>query len=115
MSTGLRDRKKLETRRAIAERGPAADAEHGPDGVTIEQISEAADVVAPHLLQLLLLQGGGDPRRRPRAAGRAAGPAAAGPPDEAPVEAAARPSWRTVALCRATPSCWAQHRPPGSW
>lgn len=41
---GRRDRKKAETRRAIAAAALALTLEHGPDGVTVEQISEAADV-----------------------------------------------------------------------
>jgi AcrR family transcriptional regulator len=44
MPTGLRDRKKTATRRALASAALRLTLEYGPDGVTIEQISDAADV-----------------------------------------------------------------------
>jgi AcrR family transcriptional regulator len=44
MTEGRRDRKKAETRRALAAAALRLTLEHGPDGVTVEQISDAADV-----------------------------------------------------------------------
>jgi AcrR family transcriptional regulator len=44
VTKGRRDRKKAETRRALAAAALRLTLEHGPDGVTIEQISDAADV-----------------------------------------------------------------------
>jgi AcrR family transcriptional regulator len=45
MSEGRRDRKKAETRRALAAAALRLTLDHGgPDGVTVEQISDAADV-----------------------------------------------------------------------
>jgi AcrR family transcriptional regulator len=41
---GRRERKKLANRRAIARAALLLAVEHGPDGITIDQISEAADV-----------------------------------------------------------------------
>jgi AcrR family transcriptional regulator len=41
---GRRERKKLETRRALAQEALRLALEHGPDNVTIEDIAEAADV-----------------------------------------------------------------------
>ena len=41
---GRRERKKLETRRALASAALRLAVEKGPDQVTIEEISDAADV-----------------------------------------------------------------------
>jgi AcrR family transcriptional regulator len=87
MSTGLRDRKKIETRRAIAGAALRLTLEHGPDGVTIEQISEAADVSPRTFFNYFSSKEeailGIDPERR---ADMRNSPAAR-PPDEAPLEA----------------------------
>ncbi|MBB5081212.1 TetR/AcrR family transcriptional regulator [Nonomuraea endophytica] len=44
MTTGRRERKKAQTRKALADAAVRLFAEHGYDGVTVAQIAEAADV-----------------------------------------------------------------------
>lgn len=43
-TTGRRERKKAQTRKALADAAVRLFAEHGYDGVTVAQIAEAADV-----------------------------------------------------------------------
>src|SRR5262245_64576986 len=44
MSDGLRERKKAETRRALSSAALRLAEEHGPDGMTVEAVAEAAGV-----------------------------------------------------------------------
>lgn len=84
---GRRDRKKAETRQAIAAAALRLTLEHGPDGVTVEQISEAADVAPRTFFNYFSSKEeailGADPERR---AGLQAD-LAARPESEAPIDA----------------------------
>jgi AcrR family transcriptional regulator len=109
VSTGLRDRKKIETRRSIASAALRLTLEHGPDGVTIEQISEAADVSPRTFFNYFSSKEeailGIDPERRADMRNHLA----ARPPDEAPLEAL-RATLLAHAIAYADDAeQWAQH------
>lgn len=87
MPTGLRDRKKTATRRALAAAALRLTLEHGPDGVTIEQISDEAEVSPRTFFNYFSSKEeailGVDPERRAALQANLA----ARPADETPLEA----------------------------
>ena len=84
---GRRERKKLETRRALASEALRLAVEHGPDNVTIEDIAEAADVSVRTFFNYFSSKEEAITNWDPEGRTRIADMLLARPADEAPFEA----------------------------
>jgi AcrR family transcriptional regulator len=87
VSEGLRERKKAETRRALGSAALRLAQEHGPDGVTIEAIAEAAGVSPRTFFNYFSSKDDAVAGVVPTESSELMGDLLAQPPDQPPLEA----------------------------